>query len=259
LMSQPYRPYVQNLLEKQKYPDMRLYPGGPPIPPYDTAGWTFPLQMGVQCDQIHNPFKANLIRLEKVPYPSVTLPQSTASFIALDSRLNNSYAVVFQLIKEKVEIFRSKAAIKNNGLCVAAGSFLIKNTPQVQKILPGLLEKWPVKAYLLEDINGIPKAPLKKHRVGLYQSWRSNMDEGWTRYVLDDFGIPFTTLHNKDFKTTEKKKVDLRSKFDVIVFADESPEIIKSGKPDPRSRYARRFTEGPPDVQDVGKQHLFGG
>jgi hypothetical protein len=62
-------------------------------------------------------------------------------------------------------------------------------------------------------------------------------------------GIPFTTLHNKDFKTTEKKKVDLRSKFDVIVFADESPEIIKSGKPDPRSRYARRFTEGPPEYE----------
>jgi hypothetical protein len=255
LMSQPYRPYVQNLLEKQKYPDMRLYPGGPPVPPYDTAGWTFPLQMGVQCDLIHNPFKANLIRLEKVPYPSVTLPQSTASFIALDSRLNNSYAVVFQLIKEKVEIFRSKAAIKNNGLCVAAGSFLIKNTPQVQKILPGLLEKWPVKAYLLEDINGIPKAPLKKHRVGLYQSWRSNMDEGWTRYVLDDLGIPFITLHNKDFKGSKKKKVDLNSKYDVIVFASENVDIIKTGKPSPGSRYARYYTDIPPEYEGgIGKE-----
>ena len=249
LMSQPYRPYVQNLLEKQKYPDMRLYPGGPPVPPYDTAGWTFPLQMGVQCDQIHNPFKANLIRLEKVPYPSVTLPQSTASFIAFDSRFNNSYAVIFQLIKEKVEIYRSKNAIQKNGSCVAAGSFLIKNTPQVQKILPDLLEKWPVQVFKLEDINEIPKAPLKKHRVGLYQSWRPNMDEGWTRYVFDDLGIPFFALHNKDFKGTKKKKVNLNSKYDVIVFADENVDIIKTGKPSPTSPYARYYTDIPPEYE----------
>ncbi len=255
LMSQPYRPYVQNLLEKQKYPDMRLYPGGPPVPPYDTAGWTFPLQMGVRCDQIHNPFKANLIRLEKAPYPSVTLPKSTASFIVLDSRLNDSYAVVFQLIKDNTEIFRSKDAIKKNGLCVAAGSFLIKNTPQVQKALPGLLDKWPVKAYMLEDVNEILKAPLRKHRVGLYQSWRPNMDEGWTRYVFDDMGIPFFTLHNKDFKGTKKKKVDLNSKYDVIVFADENVDVIKTGKPSSGSRYARYYTDIPPEYEGgIGKE-----
>ena len=32
------------------------------------------------------------------------------------------------------------------------------------------------------------------------------MDEGWTRYMFDDLGIPFTTLHNEDFKGTKEKK-----------------------------------------------------
>jgi len=83
------------------------------------------------------------------------------------------------------------------------------------------------------------------------------MDEGWTRYVFDDFGIPYTSLHNKDFKGTNKKKVNLRDKFDVIVFADESPEIIKSGKPSPTSRYARYYTPLPPEYEGgIGKEGI---
>ncbi len=255
LMSQPYKPYARTLLEKQKYPDMRLYPGGPPIPPYDTAGWTLPLQMGVRCYQVENAFKANLTKLEKVPYPSVTVPAATASFIVLDSRLNNSYAVVFPLIKEKVEIYRSKDTIQRKGFIAAAGSFIFKNTPRVQKILPSLLEKWHVKAYVLEVIADIPKVSLKKHRIGLYQSWRSNKDEGWTRYVFDDLNIPYTILHNKDFKGAKKKKVNLNARFDVIVFADENADIIKTGKPSPTSRYAWYYTDLPPGYEGgIGKE-----
>jgi hypothetical protein len=233
LMSQPYRPYAQALLEKQNHPEpKRQYPNGPFTSLlYDNAGWTLPLQMGVKCDQINNPFKANLTKLDKIPSPSITPPPETASFVILDSRLNNSYSVVFALFQENAEIYRSQDIIKGEGFETAAGSFIIKNTPQVQKALPGLLEKWQVKADTLKDIAEIPKAPVKRYRVGLYQSWRSNMDEGWTRYVFDDLGIPFTTLHNKDFKGT--KKVNLKTKFDVIVFADESADIIKLGKPNP--------------------------
>jgi hypothetical protein len=82
----------------------------------------------------------------------------------------------------------------------------------------------------LDDAGDVAKAPLKFHRVGLYQSWRGNMDEGWTRYVFDDMGLPFKTLHNEDIKGTKEKKVDLRADYDVIVFADENGTTIKSGQ-----------------------------
>ncbi len=249
LMSQPYRPYAQALLEKQKYPDLRQYPGGPPIPPYDNAGWTLPLQLGVNCERIEHPFEVGLERLGEVPYPSVKAPTDTAPYIILDSRNNASFAVVFSLLKEGAEISRAKDNFKADDFEAAAGSFIIKSSPQVQKVLPGFLEKWHLKGYEMDNIENIPHSPLKNSRVGLYQSWRSNMDEGWTRYVLDDLEIPFTTLHNKDFKGTKKRKVDLKAKFDVIVFASESPEIIKSGKPSPTSRYYRRYTEMPPEYE----------
>lgn len=248
LMSQPYRPYAKALLERQKYPDIRQYPGGPPVPPYDSAGWTLPLQMGVNCDQIDVPFRANLSNLDKISYPSVTPHAEMGSYVILDSRLNNSYSVIFPLIKEKAEIYRSVDIISEDGFKAEAGSFIIKNTPQVQKILPDLLEKKHLEFNVLEDISNIPKKPLRRHRIGLYQSWRSNMDEGWSRYVFDDFDIPYTTLHNNDFKGKEKKKVFLKEQYDVIIFPDESADIIKLGKPKDISGY-RRYSPLPPEYE----------
>jgi hypothetical protein len=257
LLSQPYRPYAQALLEKQKYPDIRQYPGGPPVPPYDNAGWTLPLQMGVRCEQIDYPFKADLTKLNEVSYPSITPPQATAPYIVLDSKKNASYSVVFALLKDKAEIYRAKEHIHSDTMHACTGSFIVKNTPQVQKTLPGLLEKWHVEAYELDSVEDIPKAPLKNPRIGLYQSWRSNMDEGWTRFVFDDLAVPFTTLHNKDFKGTKKEKLDLKAKYDVIVFADEDADMIKNGKPSPTSRYARYFRgmNIPPEYEGgIGKE-----
>jgi hypothetical protein len=71
------------------------------------------------------------------------------------------------------------------------------------------------------------------------------LDEGWTRYVFDDLGIPYTTLHNKDFRGTKNKKLNLKAKFDVIVFADEDPAIILHGRRGPSTCY-RSSNEGFP-------------
>ena len=204
------------------------------------------MQMGVSFSRVNGPFDANLDKLERIPYPAIT-PPAPSPYIVLDSRVNASYPVVISLLGEKAEVFRTKDVMKTDKFKAAAGSFLIKNTPQVQKTLPALLEKWHLKAYGIEDIADIPKASLKNPRVGIYQSWRSNMDEGWTRYVFDDFEIPFTTLHNKDFKATKKGKVDLKAKFDVIVFANESPEIIKTGRRAPRSPAMYSSSVYPPE------------
>ncbi len=256
LMSQPYRPYAQALLEKQKYPNMRQYPGGPPVPPYDNAGWTLPMQMDVACDEIEHPFNANLVRINSVAYPEIPAPDASAPYYVVDSSLNASYSVAFALMKGNAEIFRSKVAIEGDGFKAAAGSFIVKNSSGVTKLLPALLQKWHTPVYALDDISGIQKSPLKKYRVALYQSWRSNMDEGWTRYMLDDMEIPYTTLHNKDFKGEKEKPVDLLQKFDVIVFADENSDIIKSGKPSPSSPYARYFSGNiPPEYEGgIGKE-----
>jgi hypothetical protein len=45
-------------MEKQSYPDQYQYPGGPPMPPYDLAGWTLPMQMGIEVISTTESFKA---------------------------------------------------------------------------------------------------------------------------------------------------------------------------------------------------------
>ncbi len=177
-LGQPYKPYAWALMERQKYPDVRQYPGGPPVPPYDNAGWTLPLQMGVSYDQVDEPFEAKLERLDKIPAPETAGPKSGATYYVLDCRINAAYSAVFALLKEKAEIFRSKEKIGLSNFEAAAGSFIIKNSPAVQKSLPSLINKWHLAAYELSDVSAFSKAPLQLPRIALYQSWRSSMDEG---------------------------------------------------------------------------------
>lgn len=245
LMAQPYRAYLKSLLDVRKYPDMSRVQGGTPATLGDNAAWSLPWQMGASFARIENPFPAKLDKIERVPYPAAA-PAPSSPYILLDSSANASFAVAASLVGANAEIYRSKDTVR--GTHAAAGSFLIKNTPQVQKALPGLLEKWHLSAAGLADVGGIPKAALKNHRIGLYQSWRGNMDEGWTRYVLDDFGISYTTLHNADFKSSEGKKADLKAKLDVIVFADENSDVIKTGR-SAAGAYGRSAEAYPPEYE----------
>jgi hypothetical protein len=249
LLAQPYKPYAWALLERQKYPDLRDSPSAPPIPPYDNAGWTLPLQMGVACEAVAKPFETPLEKLETIPYPQAPEGQGRGAYVLLNSQLNASYAIAFALLKDKVEIFRTKSGIARKGFDFPAGSFVIKTGPGTQKRLPELLAKSSMTAVDIDDVSGIAMAPVRNPRIGLFQSWRGNMEEGWTRYVFDDLGIAYTTLHNADFKATKKAKLDLRSRFDVIVFPSEYFDIIKTGKLDPSSPWARYFPPNPPEYE----------
>ena len=44
---QEFAALAREVLDVQSYPDLRQYPGGPPERPYDAAGWTLPIAMGI--------------------------------------------------------------------------------------------------------------------------------------------------------------------------------------------------------------------
>jgi hypothetical protein len=101
LLAQPFRPFVKDIMEEQKYPDLRAFPGGPPIPPYDVAGWTLPLQMGVKSVTINSRFQADLAPVTKASPPAPELPADGAkvSALLLDHGQNDSLIAVNRILK----------------------------------------------------------------------------------------------------------------------------------------------------------------
>ncbi|MEO6392336.1 MAG: hypothetical protein ABIP75_10825, partial [Pyrinomonadaceae bacterium] len=78
----------------------------------------------------------------------------------------------------------------------------------------------------LRTENGSAIAPPNKPgvRIGVYKSWRPASDEGWTRFTLDTFSIPFRSLSDADIRAG-----DLRARFDVVILPSQSDKQIVEG------------------------------
>jgi hypothetical protein len=78
----------------------------------------------------------------------------------------------------------------------------------------------------LKAVAAAPKdlVSVKKARVGLYRAWVPFIDEGWTRWILENFKFDPVTLRNGDIQAG-----NLRERFDAILIPDGSPEAIFNG------------------------------
>lgn len=64
---QAFRPHILDMFEPQDHPNDFQYPGGPPIPPYDNAGYTLAFQMGVKFERVLDAVSLNSAPVEKLP------------------------------------------------------------------------------------------------------------------------------------------------------------------------------------------------
>src|SRR5262249_2932420 len=122
--AQPFEPYVRDLLTPQVYPDMRLYPGGPPKRPYDITGWTLSYQMGVRADRVVDAVTVSTEKVDVAPVPAVPMPAAARTY-AIDPRANDSFIAVNRLLKAGDVVSRTTAAVTVDGGEWPAGTFLV--------------------------------------------------------------------------------------------------------------------------------------
>ena len=65
---------------------------------------------------------------------------------------------------------------------------------------------------------------LKKARIGLYRPWAPSIDEGWTRWILENYGFEPKSLYNADIRSA-----NLKNRYDVIVLPDMSSRQLMNG------------------------------
>ncbi|HYT74711.1 MAG TPA: M14 metallopeptidase family protein [Vicinamibacterales bacterium] len=237
-MDQEFAAMAREVLDVQHYPDLRQYPGGPPERPYDAAGWTLPMQMGVTVVALQTPLtsevrakmkllgpvqdpkvkpspytngKTDAAPFDSVPGQGFDSEPSAAAIVpptgaitgagpalSLDPAQNNAYRAI------------NRAWTSGASVSFANGRYLIAGLTDAQQM------DLVTSLALVAERAAAAGTPIKKPRIGLVQPWNASMDEGWTRWVLEQYGFEYIPLHPADFKSP------LTGKVDVVILADDA-------------------------------------
>jgi hypothetical protein len=222
-MDQPFSALAKELFERQRYPDALENGTSKAIDlPYDVTGWTLPLQMGVDADAVTDPLepeqRALLTKIDAVTLPEAALDGSGATF-AISHRANASFQLVNAALKQGATVSLAQDPVKT-ATGPESGAFLIAGLSR--GALEGLAKKYAVSASSVTA--PAHTLALKKARVGLYRPWAPSIDEGWTRWVLENYGFEPKSIYNADIRSA-----NLRSRYDVIVLPDLSSRQLVQG------------------------------
>lgn len=204
--NQAFRPHVLDMFEAQDHPNDFQYPGGPPVRPYDSAGWTPAFTMGVQFDRILEEFKGPF---ESIPYGQIQVPKSSfevGAFYAFPTSDNGSFTLLNDLLKAGVSIFKNQ------------NDFYVTHSPIASDILFKSTVKIKALATLPSDVN----RKIGKRRIGLWDAFGGSMPSGWLRWILEQ--------HHFDFKLVFAKEIDrgdLRTNYDVLIFVKGAIPALK--------------------------------
>ena len=215
--NQAFRPHVIDLFEPQDHPNDFQYPGGPPVPPYDAAGWTLAYQMGVKFDKVmegfDGPFEKNPIG-QLLEVKAKVPDNAKVKGYLFSAGVNNTFKVVNTLLKNNIEVHRTTKEIA--GSKSPKGSFFVPFNAKSKAILTAnesILKQVPelltVAPSSVEKINPA--------RVALWDVYGGSMPSGWIRWMMEQFDFPMKVVFANDIDAG-----NLKSNYDVIVFVGGS-------------------------------------
>jgi hypothetical protein len=249
--AQAFRPHIRSMFEPQDHPDDFEYPGGPPKPPYDTAGWTVAYSMGVEFDRVFEgcdgPFE--LIEGFAGSFAGAVTNADAPGFL-LSHQVNDAFIAINRLLAAGEEVYWLRNPIEAEGKSYPVGTIYI---PNADSTLPRLTE-------VAEEIGlsfvGVASPPtgaayrLNPVRIGLWDEYGGSRTSGWTRWLLEQFEFPFEVVYPQTLDAG-----NLIEQFDVLILESGavSPDLDRAGaarrrtpQPDPQAipeRYRERLGE----------------
>jgi len=244
-LAQPKMGLIRNLLGRTFYPDndWTRNDDGSPVRPYDLATHTMFEFMGVRVDPINEAVKGDLqILTGQVPVSGKV--EAGGLGYVLDGRLNASFKAVNLLLKKGIAVRRVDKAFSG----FRPGDFIVSQGKE--SFIKDVAEQTGVDFKALKSEMKEGTHNVKRPRVGMYQRyWGGNMDEGWTRFLLEQFAFPYNSLMD-----AEIKKGKLNEKYDVVILPNDSTGMIMG---DISGRYRRYLSSVPPEYRSgIGKEGL---
>ena len=191
-MTQVFARYAKDLLEKQIYPEVRRAPNLPAEAPYDVTAWSLGMQFGVSVDFASESMPAVKLTRVTAPLHGAGRVNGNGPRYMFDYTGADSAIAVNRLLKEGVKVAFTPSS---HGLVDGATRSLLEDIARDLGVTFSTVEAPPP---------GVPdelKLPVRMPRVALYAPWTGgNIDEGWTRWVLEQYEFPFTTVHNADIR-----------------------------------------------------------
>jgi hypothetical protein len=222
-MDQPFSSLAKELFERQRYPDALENGTSKAIDlPYDVTGWTLSLQMGVDVDAVTDPLEPDqrslLAKVDAVHLPNATV-EGVGTTFALSHKVNASFQLVNAALAQGANVSLAQDAVKT-AQGSETGAFLMNGLTRAA--VEGLTKKYAVSAVSVTA--PAHTLPLKKARIGLYRPWAASIDEGWTRWILENYGFEPKSLYNADIRSA-----NLKSRYDIVVLPDLSAKQLVSG------------------------------
>ncbi|MDX2066366.1 MAG: M14 family metallopeptidase [Fimbriimonadaceae bacterium] len=198
---QPFRPHILDMFEPQDHPNDFLYPGGPPKPPYDNAGYTLAYQMGVPFERLLEPpqLATTPIRTAKVPTP---LPSGYSAGVTAPVTENESFSFANQALAQGLAVRRDPS-----------GNFHISGE---QAKLEAIAKNQPFGRLLPLAPGANDHARVKAPRIALWDTYGGSMTSGWCRWLLEEFQFPYTVLYGPDLNSQ-----NLNDRYDVLVLPSD--------------------------------------
>lgn len=213
--AQAFRAHVLDMFEPQDHPNDLQYPGGPPMPPYDNAGWTLALQMGVKFDRVLEGFEGpfeKIVGMARMPAAELKVRSGVAGYL-ISHEVNDSFIATNRLLRDGEEVHWLRDESTIDGRSYPAGTIYVRAGRETGERLAKLAAELGLRIDPVRTAPASGSLRLRPVRIALWDRYGGSMPSGWTRWLLEQFEFPFTVVYPQKLDSG-----DLASQFDVLLF-----------------------------------------